>query len=521
MSSHSRRTFLGVTAGLAGALSVPGLLADSASATKIDVAVVGGGMSGLYCAMRLKSAGFNVALFEASDRVGGRILSVFLPGVTEHAAEIGAMRLRDTDTVEIKLIDSLLGPVAKVPFDFPTRQWFLRDRILRSLKDPSQLPYRLDPSERAIIKSGKNLLVETIREIADSERLADFPSAVDQGVWEQVIKIRSEEGRNFIVDSNGYSTLTSNWNVAAALPWFEEDFAPDTNYFQVAGGLERLPSAMASAYSDQGGVTYLQHHLHALQETNNGQKVLTFNATAGPRQFVANRVILAMTPAALEQLDPASYILQDKRFQAALMGVVRNPLAKIHLTFQSPWWLNPDLGKSRTVTDLPTRQTYLWGEESGGGTGLTMASFHDGTAIDFWSALATGEAYGPANWIDQARGVDGSPLPASLRRSLPISRIMALEIWDQLQTVYGLPRDTAPPLLGTYRNWGSDPLYGAAMHLWAVGTDAEQTMRYMREPFPGVHVCGEAWSREQGWVKGATSTAEAVLRDRFKLPSYT
>lgn len=97
---------------------------------------------------------------------------------------------------------------------------------------------------------------------------------------------------------------------------------------------------------------------------------------------------------------------------------------------------------------------------------------------------------------------------------------MVEEAWYQLRKVYGIAGTVSPPVLGTYRNWGSDPLYGAGLHLWSIGTDAEQTMDYMREPFPGLHVCGEAWSRDQGWIKGATSTAEALLQQKFGLSPY-
>lgn len=218
MSRLSRRGFLGATAGAVGALAAPRIAVGQQARPSVDVAIVGGGISGLFCAMRLQAAGHDVAVFEASDRLGGRVMSVLLPGFSDHAAEIGAMRLRTTDAVEIRLIDTLLGADAKVPFNYPTRVWFLRNRLLRKLDDPAQLPYGLDAAERSIVASGKNLLVETIKELAESTDLADFPEAVDQGVWEQVLKIRSEEGLNFIVDSNGYNSLTANWNVAAALP---------------------------------------------------------------------------------------------------------------------------------------------------------------------------------------------------------------------------------------------------------------------------------------------------------------
>jgi monoamine oxidase len=212
--------------------------------------------------------------------------------------------------------------------------------------------------------------------------------------------------------------------------------------------------------------------------------------------------------------------LFDAPFRAALKGLLRLPLGKIHLSFDRPWWESAGYGVGRTVTDIPARQTYLWGKDAKSGMALTVASYHDGPAIEFWQALDTGETYGPANWIEAARGADRLPLPASLVEGLPASRPMVEEIWYQLRKAHALPDTASPPVLGTYRNWGADPLYGAGFHLWAIGTDVEQTIDYMREPYRGLYVVGEAWSRDQGWIKGATATAETVLQEKFGLPPY-
>jgi monoamine oxidase len=44
-----------------------------------DVAVVGAGVAGLAVASKLRDEGFRVAVFEARDRIGGRVLTHPLP----------------------------------------------------------------------------------------------------------------------------------------------------------------------------------------------------------------------------------------------------------------------------------------------------------------------------------------------------------------------------------------------------------------------------------------------------------
>jgi NADPH-dependent 2,4-dienoyl-CoA reductase/sulfur reductase-like enzyme len=73
-----------VVAGVVIALAVPfggGCGGDDESSRSI--AIVGGGMAGLYCAYVLKNAGVRATVYEASTRTGGRIYSARGP----HSAE--------------------------------------------------------------------------------------------------------------------------------------------------------------------------------------------------------------------------------------------------------------------------------------------------------------------------------------------------------------------------------------------------------------------------------------------------
>ncbi|HVW70423.1 MAG TPA: FAD-dependent oxidoreductase, partial [Steroidobacteraceae bacterium] len=47
---------------------------------KTEVAIIGGGLAGLYAARLLQAAGANYVLVEARDRLGGRIFTVDAAG---------------------------------------------------------------------------------------------------------------------------------------------------------------------------------------------------------------------------------------------------------------------------------------------------------------------------------------------------------------------------------------------------------------------------------------------------------
>ena len=71
------------------------LFTDPCDGNTIDVAIVGGGVSGVYSAYKLsENYDWNIHIFEAQDRIGGRTFSVDMPGISDFKADIGAMRFK-------------------------------------------------------------------------------------------------------------------------------------------------------------------------------------------------------------------------------------------------------------------------------------------------------------------------------------------------------------------------------------------------------------------------------------------
>jgi monoamine oxidase len=68
-------------------------------------------------------------------------------------------------------------------------------------------------------------------------------------------------------------------------------------------------------------------------------------------------------------------------------------------------------------------------------------------------------------------------------------------------------------------NWEEDP-YGGAWHTWNQGVKSWEVMKKIAAPVPelALHIVGEAWSTNQGWVEGALETAEAVVGTMARIP---
>src|SRR3954451_21185128 len=93
----TRRELLGAGAAAGLALWLPAGARAAPRRVHADVAIVGGGLAGLTCARRLTQAGHTVAVLEAQDHVGGRLLSRTLgdDGVIDLGGEsIGATQGR-------------------------------------------------------------------------------------------------------------------------------------------------------------------------------------------------------------------------------------------------------------------------------------------------------------------------------------------------------------------------------------------------------------------------------------------
>jgi len=143
----------------------------------IDIAIVGAGISGVYSAWKLKQKypEKKIVVFEGSDRIGGRLLSVIPPDIPDMVAELGGMRiLQNAQPLIVKLIDDLNALLPKsekillydFPVDKPQNIAYLRGVYLR-LADftlqPNKVPYQLTFLEKGNSPGG--VIVNAIEQL--------------------------------------------------------------------------------------------------------------------------------------------------------------------------------------------------------------------------------------------------------------------------------------------------------------------------------------------------------------------
>ena len=302
---------------------------------RIDIAIVGGGVSGVYSAWRLKQAdpAKTVVVFEGSGHIGGRLLSVQPPDVSNMVAELGGMRiLPAVQPLITTLIDTLnqqLPPDGQIemydfPVDEPQNLAYLRGVHLR-LADftarPGEVPYRLSFLERGQTAGG--IAVQAIEQIvpgitnpklseADRRLMARNGSFAgvplyQQGFWNVLMRIISGEAYQFGVDAGGYDSTLSNWNCADAIPWYLSDFGVDPKYKGFKKGFQQVPLSLAELFRQCGGDVRLDTPLAGFDRVDGGYE-LRFK----DRTVVAGRLILAMPRRALELIAPSSPPLDER-----------------------------------------------------------------------------------------------------------------------------------------------------------------------------------------------------------------
>lgn len=498
---------------------------------KVGVAVVGGGISGAYVAWRLQSdPGYGskgVYLFEASERIGGRLESLIPPGVPQARAEFGGMGFTQNHTFVYDLVTKVFGlEMAPFPSLTPDLLYLRGNNLTETNIQNGAIPYDLASSEKG--QQPDDLVTAVVTNLLGgtspiglthqqwlallASKTFDGLPAQQLGFWNFLTQQGglSTEGYAFARDVFGRDLQVYNWNAADALEWFFADFAPGTQFFHLTGGYETLPMALADAFEGAGGTIAMNTSVTRVDAGQGGSGFTVYLADGSP--VWAENVILAMPQRALQLITPGSVILPDSDVQQLLGSVTPLPMLKLFLVYPSAWWTTngvaPPFGRS--VTDVPLRTIYYWdtGPDPADPTNtnaLLMAGYTDALELGYWDGLRDGPAY-----PDQPNPFTGRYPGSPEWPAQAVTSAMVAEATRQLAAVHSTLQ-VPMPYTTAFKDWSDDP-YGAAMHAWNVGVMSDQVIAKLVQPRAGagLFICGESYSRHQGWSQGALMSGELV-----------
>lgn len=517
-------------------------------AEPLDVAIVGAGVSGVYSGWRLVTKGGRkrVSVFEASERVGGRLLSVVPPGIDNMVAELGGMRILPAVQPRIahllKTLNRGRGPKIETypfPVDKPANIAYLRGvhlRLEEFVTRPDKVPYRLNFLERG--QTAGNIILNAIEQIVPgitAPGLTEYQRRrmardcrfggkplYQQGFWQVLLRVISGEAYQLGLDAGGYQSTLSNWNAADAIPWYLSDFGVDPQYEGFKRGFQQVPLTLAERFRQEGGTLEPGRQLAGF-EVSADRSLVTLHFREGD-SVQARHLVLAVPRRSLDLVRPGSPFLQQRAVRELVESVTPRPLFKLFTTYEYPWWLPAGVQAGRTVTDLPVRQTYYWPTDQGqpalSGPAMLMASYDDGLNIGFWDGFRPKRGIGWRPNAERTLDLEYFRSRSEKEGTAPdldwyryhAPRAMVAELQRQLALIHGLSF-TPEVQEAAFHDWGDDP-FGGGWNSWNIGVRSWDVIRRIVQPEQGVpvYVCGEAYSDAQGWVEGALQTADLMLR---------
>jgi monoamine oxidase len=483
---ETRTTRRGLLAGAGAAIvgaATAGRFAQPARAAGAKVVVVGAGLAGLTCALRLKQAGVLADVYEASTRVGGRCWSgrgAFADGqIYEHGGE-----LIDSGHLELK------GLVHELGLDL--------DNLLQAEENGSELlghffgrPYTADQMSADL----KTIWQQLHGDLSAAGYPTTYHSSTERGRELDAMSVaqwidayvpgghRSPLARlldvAYNIEYGAECTEQSALNLVYLLgytgPGQFRIFGKSNEKYHVRGGNDQVPTRIAALLGSQ---IRTGTELVAIRRNGTGTFTLSFVNGAGSFQVVADHVVLALPFSILRASVDWSRAGFGREKTLAIQELGMGTNSKLHLQFSSRFWRGRGL-TGETYSDRGYQSTWEVSRAQPGASGIL---------------------------VDYTGGVVG----ASFGSGSPSSR--AAQFLAQLEPV--LPGATAAwNGRATIDFWAGNPWTRGSYSYWKVG-------QYVRfggaegERSGNCYFAGEHTSQDfQGYLNGAVETGERAAAE--------
>lgn len=345
----------------------------------------------------------------------------------------------------------------------------------------------------------------------------------DLGFWNLIKDQVSQEGYEFLANAGGYYSNTINWNAAEAFPYMVGDFSEGTIYKTIEEGYDSIAYAIANSYMEHSDACIWSENKlitftkgHPCTSTHKYQLTFLNLKTNTEWNVYANTIVLAMPRKSLELLDQNNFFFNSNEnsvLNENIRSVIMEPAFKILMGFEYPWWNELGIYSGHSITDIPMRQCYYFGTDTVTNNSMLLGSYGDMETETFWKALSDDKV------LFEVKAANSASLKELHQlNDVQATKLMVNELLNQLREVHG-PQVTIPePYVTYFKDWTDDP-FGAGYHAWKAGYSVKNVMPYMRKPEQNeqIHICGEAYSDQQGWVEGAFCEAEKMLQEHFGL----
>ena len=303
-----------------------------------EIAIIGGGISGLYCALKL-SFSHKVILFEKNNYLGGRIHTN-----TDEHIEMGATRYNKSHHLLSKLLQEyhITGKSEKVDYSFIS-------------KDNQQ-----------IIPKANIILQNYISFIIRKSKLIPEQELRDKTFKDFCLVHTPTKYVNLMESIFGYSSEFEVLNAYDAIRGFQSDFL-GTQYYHVPGGLSTLILKIQKTILKNKGVIKTHHEIVDISRNLEGHYQLSVQKKK--RSYYCQNLIMSINP---YQLQKIPYLFSiNGQLKRSISG---KPLLKIFAKYPCPnnqCWFS---GLTKITTNSILRQIIRIDKQQG----LILVSYTDG-----------------------------------------------------------------------------------------------------------------------------------------------
>lgn len=441
---------------------------------EVDVIVVGAGVAGLVAADRLLAAGRSVTVLEARDRVGGRTLTVPVPGFDGVVVDQGGQwagpgqdRLyKELARFGLATHPQSTGGSALVLFRGKARRY------------TGRIP-KLDPLTLADIGQAQ-LRFDRLAATVDLDEPWRTPKALelDGQTLESWLRRAcfTERGRDFfrVATEAVFATLPSNLSLLHAL-----------FYARSGGSLENLITTVGGAQQDRvrGGMGQLAQRLADGIPVRLGEPVRRIVQSAegvevhtDEHVHYGQRVVVAIPPTLAGRIayEPAMPARRDQLTQRVPHGGI----IKCHAVYSEPFWRADGLS-AEAASDAGVVKVIFDATAPDGGPGIILA------------------------FLDGPQSLQLGVLPADQRRRAVLESLARFVGPKALEPIAFLERD-----------WNAEEwtrgCYGAHLPTGAW----TQVGVALREPVGRIHWAGtETAERWCGYIDGAIGSGERAAQE--------